>query len=139
MPESKSLLVALQQVGNEVAQEAQKKYEEEKLKWSTAYELLKKHKDFWSTPVPAKGRDNKVKNTSGPATPEPMPIKGKEFVLPHVVNDLMQRDQLGKEKYGTSLETHNGRSSLWDAYQEALDFIIYFRKHLLEQEDKEDI
>ncbi len=73
---------------------------------------------------------------SGPANPEPMPIKGKEFVLPHVVNDLMQRDQLGKEKYGTSLETHNGRSSLWDAYQEALDFIIYFRKHLLELEDK---
>ena len=72
---------------------------------------------------------------SGPATPEPMPTKGKKLVLPYVVNDLMQRDQLGKEKYNTSLETHNGRSSLWDMYQELLDAVMYLRKHLLELED----
>ena len=75
--------------------------------------------------------DNK---NHGPARPEPMPTRGSELVLPHIVNDLMLRDQLGKEKYKTSLETHNGRSSLWDAYQEVLDLAMYLRKHLLELE-----
>ncbi len=77
-----------------------------------------------------------IKQSKKAATPEPAPTKGKKLVLPHVVNDLMQRDQLGKKKYGTSLETHNGRSSLWDCYQEMLDAVMYLRKHLLELEDE---
>jgi len=92
---------------------------------------LQLEKDVASISVPVHD-----KFVSGAAKPEPMPIKGKELVLPHVVNDLMQRDQMGKKKYGTSLETHNNRSSLWDAYQELLDLTMYLRKHLLELENK---
>jgi len=43
---------------------------------------------------------------------------------------------MGREKYGTTLMTHNGRNSMMDAYQEGLDFIMYFRKKIMEMDEK---
>lgn len=65
---------------------------------------------------------------------EPEPLAGKEVVLDYVLRDLQERADMGREKYGTYLMTHNGRDPIWDAYQEALDLVMYFRQMILERE-----
>lgn len=67
------------------------------------------------------------------ATPEPMPTGEGERVIDRVVLDLKARDIVGKIKYGTSLKTNNGRNSLMDAYQEALDMCMYLKQRLMEE------
>lgn len=49
-----------------------------------------------------------------------------------VKQDLEDRIQLGAERYKERLQTFNGRNAMWDAYQEALDLIVYIRQHLEE-------
>lgn len=44
-----------------------------------------------------------------------------------VVADMEARDKLGRDRYGTPLTAHNGRNQLVDAYQEALDLVVYLR------------
>ena len=62
-----------------------------------------------------------------------MPVPGRNNVLPAVIDDLKQRDIVGTKKYGTTLQTHNGRDSLMDAYQEALDLVMYLKQALMER------
>jgi hypothetical protein len=42
-------------------------------------------------------------------------------------NEMLERDQTGRERYGTPLTAGNGRDHLVDAYQEILDFAVYLR------------
>ncbi len=65
--------------------------------------------------------------------PQPSPMPGKQRVLDAVINDLQERAESGRIKYGTYLETHNGRDPLWDAYQEAVGLTMYLRQALLEK------
>ncbi len=67
------------------------------------------------------------------ATPQPPPQVGKHFVVDQVINDLLDRAEMGHKKYGTYLQTNNGRDALWDAYQEALDLCMYLRQALMER------
>jgi hypothetical protein len=66
--------------------------------------------------------------------PQPNPKQGKQVVIDVVLADIRERAEMGKQKYGTYLETHNGRDALWDAYQEALDLVMYLRQAILEAE-----
>ncbi|KKS35465.1 MAG: hypothetical protein UU99_C0011G0008 [Parcubacteria group bacterium GW2011_GWE2_42_14] len=66
--------------------------------------------------------------------PEPMPTKGKQAVLPELIQDLQARAEVGIQKYGTPLETDNGRDALMDFYQEYLDGAMYFKQHLMERD-----
>ena len=66
--------------------------------------------------------------------PEPMPVPGKVDVLLEVIKDLESRDAVGTKKYGTTLQTNNGRNPLMDAYQEALDLAMYLKQALIEQD-----
>jgi hypothetical protein len=50
---------------------------------------------------------------------------------------LKDRAEAGKKKYGVYLQTHNGRDALWDAYQEALDLVMYLRQRILEDESRD--
>ena len=68
------------------------------------------------------------------AVPQPPPVAGKIDVAPVVIADIEARMKAGKEKYGTLLQTHNGRSALWDLYQELIDACMYVRQRLLEEE-----
>ena len=38
------------------------------------------------------------------------------------------RDNVGRAKYGTPLQAFNGRNAIVDAYQEALDLVVYLRQ-----------
>jgi hypothetical protein len=68
--------------------------------------------------------------------PEPLPQKGKLKVLDFVVQDFKDRAAFGFKKYQTYLETNNGRDALIDAYQEAIDLVMYLRQAILEREMK---
>jgi hypothetical protein len=42
-----------------------------------------------------------------------------------VLTDIHERDVMGERKYGVRLQPFNGRDSLRDAYEEALDLTVY--------------
>lgn len=66
-------------------------------------------------------------------TPEPPPAAGTgRPIWELVVEDMKARDEFGREKYGTALKAGDGRRSLVDAYQEALDLAVYLRKAIEE-------
>lgn len=51
-----------------------------------------------------------------------------------VMQDMQDRDRFGHEKYGVRLQPHNGRDTLKDAYQEALDLAVYLRSAIYERD-----
>lgn len=51
-----------------------------------------------------------------------------------VIADMEERNAVGTEKYGTPLQPGNGRDSLVDAYQEALDLVVYLRTTIEERD-----
>lgn len=48
--------------------------------------------------------------------------------------DMRERDNMGEKKHGTRLQPHNGRDALVDAYQEALDLVVYMRQAIYERD-----
>lgn len=54
-------------------------------------------------------------------------------IVDELITDLQARKEFGTQKYGTPLRAHNGRNALLDAYQEALDLVIYLKQCLVEQ------
>ena len=67
------------------------------------------------------------------ATPQPDPKPGQIDVADVVISDIQARVAAGVKKYGTKLQTHNGRDALMDAYQEAIDLVMYLRQKILEE------
>lgn len=57
-------------------------------------------------------------------------------VWPLVLEDMAERDRVGRARYGTPLQPHNGRDALADAYAEALDLAVYLRQALYERDGK---
>ena len=64
---------------------------------------------------------------------QPAPQPGQVNVGQLVLDDMNDRIALGVERYGTKLQTHNGRDALVDAYQEALDLVMYLRQEIEER------
>jgi len=69
-------------------------------------------------------------------THEPPPQPGRLDVLTLVLADLQARSDAGLVKYGTRLQTENGRDALTDAYQEALDLCMYLRQAIAERDGR---
>ena len=64
---------------------------------------------------------------------QPTPIhNNKPASWKLVISDMEARDNHGRKKYGTPLQPQNGRDSLQDAYEEALDLVVYL-KNLIEE------
>jgi hypothetical protein len=51
-----------------------------------------------------------------------------------VLADIKERDKVGQERYGIRLQPFNGRDALVDAYQEALDLVVYLRQAIYERD-----
>lgn len=67
--------------------------------------------------------------------PQPPPVlNAAQPVWDLVIADMRQRDSVGRERYGMPLQAHNGRDALLDAYQEALDLVVYLRQAIEERE-----
>lgn len=65
--------------------------------------------------------------------PPPTGHEGKRSIQAMVREDLVERERLGVERYGTALQAHNGRDSLVDLYQELLDACCYVRQAIEEE------
>jgi cytochrome c1 len=75
---------------------------------------------------PAKG--NKLNKPQ----PAPTPNAGRP-IWDMVVDDMRERDHIGRAQYLTPLQAGNGRDALMDAYQEALDLVVYLRQAIEER------
>lgn len=68
-----------------------------------------------------------------PETDQAAPVvNDNPFIQDLVALDIEERKQFGIRKYGTALQAGNGRNMLQDAYEEALDLVIYLRGLLAE-------
>jgi len=61
--------------------------------------------------------------------PSPIPNSSKP-VWEMVIEDMKERDDFGRKRYGTPLQVGNGRDFMEDAYQELLDLVVYMRGEL---------
>ena len=89
--------------------------------------------DAEPTPQPFKGMAGRF--TSAVEQPAPTP-NAYPAAWPLVMVDMAGRDKLGRERYGTPLQPHNGRDALRDAYEEALDLAVYLRTAIYERDGK---
>lgn len=65
--------------------------------------------------------------------PPPVPNAGRP-IWELVVEDMKERDRVGRERYGTPLQAGNGRDALVDLYQELLDACVYIRQVIVERD-----
>jgi len=66
--------------------------------------------------------------------PQPAPTMNSSTpVWELVIADMRERDHVGRQRYGTPLQANNGRDALLDAYQEALDLVVYLRQAIEER------
>lgn len=73
-----------------------------------------------------------VKSTDGRGCADHASLSAMANILHKVAASLTSRGYFGYEKYGTWLCPRDGRSKAIDAYQEALDLIIYLQGEVLE-------
>lgn len=71
----------------------------------------------------------KENTTWGEPPPKP---NNSQPVWELVMQDMFERNEFGKAKYGTPLQAHNGRNALKDAYEEVLDLAVYLKQRIVE-------
>ncbi|MGH3376004.1 MAG: hypothetical protein ACRDP6_14795 [Actinoallomurus sp.] len=64
-----------------------------------------------------------------------LPSGGRECVQDALIALIEERKQLGIQRYGSPLMTHNGRDSVRDATEEALDLTVYLMQVAMEMRD----
>lgn len=69
-----------------------------------------------------------------PSGSQPKPTRDarSQKIADLVCKDQMARAELGAQKYGDYLHSHNGRNPIQDAYEEALDLAVYLKQCILE-------
>lgn len=70
---------------------------------------------------------------------QPAPTGDGQPVWDLVIDDMRERDNLGRQRYNTPLRSWNGRDALVDAYQEVLDLAVYMRQELEERKSIQEI
>lgn len=75
-------------------------------------------------------KPNDITNTNYQPAPKP----GGQVVYTELIKDIESRAEFGRSKYGQDLCTDDGRDTLVDMYQEALDLCVYFKKLLMERD-----
>lgn len=61
------------------------------------------------------------------------PHPEQDAVKTLLIADIHLRDATGQKKYGVRLQPNNGRNSTKDAYEEALDAMVYLRTAIAEE------
>lgn len=85
--------------------------------------------------TPGRCRCEPIGAASAKVADQPPPIPSdRPAVWDLVIADMRDRDAVGRERYGTPLQPHNGRDALVDAYQEALDLAVYLRQAIAERD-----
>jgi len=84
------------------------------------------------TPTPADHAEDQRSPRDAGDQPPPKPADGPA-ITNLVLADLLARAELGRRRYGVYLQADNGRDALLDAYQEALDLVVYLRQAIEER------
>lgn len=66
---------------------------------------------------------------------QPLPVGGHECVQDALIADIRERRDIGIQRYGSALMTHNGRDAVQDALEEAVDLAVYLKQVALEVRD----
>ena len=66
-----------------------------------------------------------------PSQPAPI-VNDSRPIWEQIIEDMKERDRMGREKYGVPLQAGNGRKTLKDLYEELLDALAY-TKVLIEE------
>lgn len=70
---------------------------------------------------------------------QPPPVPNASVPIAELVLvDVRARRDLGLKRYSTYLQANNGRDALRDAYEEALDLVMYLRQALEERDGQRD-
>lgn len=69
-------------------------------------------------------------------TEQPAPMPGRESVTDWLIERLKERREHGRATYGRELETFNGRDVGRDAWEEALDLLVYLSQQRMEQAER---
>lgn len=68
---------------------------------------------------------------------QPKPVENNSRpIFEMVCDDLRQRAETGKKKYGVYLQAGNGRDALQDAMEECLDMACYLKQAIIERDAK---
>lgn len=68
---------------------------------------------------------------------QPLPAQNDHpRIVGRVHGDIDARSQLGYRRYGTHLQPYNGRDALRDAYEDAIDLVLYLRQVIYERDGK---
>ena len=68
---------------------------------------------------------------------QPLPeVNDSKFIQDEVMDYIEQRKQLGITRYGTALQAHNGRDALRDAFEEAVDLVMYLAQVIIERDGR---
>ena len=59
-----------------------------------------------------------------------------KLILELLHKDLDERNRKGLLEYGKELTAYDGRDTLWDALEEALDLAMYLRKAIEERDSR---
>jgi len=66
---------------------------------------------------------------------EKPPHIGDRIVGAIVLADIRERIELGRQRYGTYLMTHNGLDAAQNAYEELIDAVFYTKQDMMERAD----
>lgn len=79
--------------------------------------------------------EDQTRTPHTPNEPEPSPAPNQHRpVWELVIEDMRERDHVGRAKYGTPLQPFNGRDAMVDGYQEVLDLAVYLRQVIAERD-----
>lgn len=96
------------------------------------FRLSKRFKDYTrDVSLNGYGHDSPIDATMK----QPKPRGSGKPIYEMVINDIKERAETGREKYGEPLKANNGRKPLVDMYQEMLDGVQYLKQHLVEEEE----
>ena len=67
---------------------------------------------------------------------QPKPVENNSRpIFNMVVEDIIERAEMGKKKYGVHLQAGNGRDALQDLYEELMDAVLYAKQAIIERKE----
>lgn len=59
------------------------------------------------------------------------PLTDNPLISQSILSDMKEREAFGQKKYNSFVTVYNNRNLLQETYEEALDFAVYLKGHLL--------
>lgn len=67
------------------------------------------------------------------------PLTDNPLISQSILSDMKEREAFGHKKYNSFVTVYNNRNLLQETYEEALDFAVYLKGHLLRLEKAPEV